>query len=115
MGLRLAHSLKESEVTKISQSERKTERLQKQCGQRERVTEYKEREREKGGTYTLHKLYVGEHEEVVVNVVDTSVGGSGLPDQGVHLSLYLVCLPHHPLTKLLQMKQHLQEQRNRSR
>ena len=88
----------------------------------ERVTwqlEYKEREREKGGgggeTYTLHKLYVGEHEEVVVNVVDTSVGGSGLPDQGVHLSLYLVCLPHHPLTKLLQMKQHLQEQRERSR
>ena len=68
---------------------------------------WNEEERETG-TYTLHKLYAGEHEEVVVDVVDPSVGGPGLPDQGVHLFLYPVCLPHHPLTELLQIQQHLQ-------
>ena len=68
---------------------------------------WSEEEREKE-TYTLHKLYAGEHEEIVVDVVDPRVGGPGLPDKGVHLLLYLVRLPHHPLTELLQVQQHLQ-------
>lgn len=59
--------------------------------------------------HIFHKLDVAEHDEVIEDIVHTSVCALGLVDQSVHLLLNLVGTLKNLVREFLQVVQHLKD------